>query len=165
MVEFPNGSSFPMNSSCTHKVLGTPIGGRPILNKCSDKFRATIREQTHCAGQTPSVNELIEFLKSDLVDSDFQTYWMMFNTTVLLCPTTYECASPDYLSALEGPPEEIASYDWSSVVFWKLSRSIEIFAKNGYTGALCGCLIVPLVRKLSVALCFFKSYHSSSNVQ
>lgn len=145
IVEFPNGSSFPLNSWCTHKVLGTPIGGRLIPNKCSDKFRSAIRERTQCAGQTPSINELIKFLKSDLDDADFQTYWMMFNVTVFLCPTTYDCVSPEFLSALEGPPEEIASYDWSSVVFWKISRSIDTFIKNGFTGALCGCLLVPLV--------------------
>ena len=75
---------------------------------------------------------------------------MMFSDTVLLCPTTYDCVSPEYLSAFEGPPEEIASYDWSSVVFRKLSSSIDIFIKNDFSGALCGCLLVHLVRSSSV---------------
>ena len=144
-VEFPDGSSFRLNSMCTHKVLGVPIGGRLIPNRCSEEFRVAIREKTKCAGQLPSINELIEILKTDLDDADFQMYWMMFNITVFLCPTTYECVSPEYLSALEGPTEEIASYDWSSVVFWKLSKCVETFINNGFSGALGGCLLVPLV--------------------
>ena len=150
IVEFPDGSSFRLNSMCTYKVLGIPIGGRLIPNKCSANFRVYIRERTQCDGQTPSINELIELLRTDLSDGDFQRYWMMFSVTVLLCPTTYDCVSPEYLSAFEGPPEEIASYDWSSVVFRKLSSSIDIFIKNDFSGALCGCLLVHLVRSSSV---------------
>ena len=159
LVEFPDGSSFQLNSMCTHKVLGTPIGGRLIPNKCSDNFRLHIRERTKCGGQTPSINELTELLKSDLDDEDFQRYWMMFTVTVLLCPTTYDCVSPEFLSACEGPPEGISSYDWSSVIFRKLSSSIDTFINNNFSGALCGCLLVPLVCSSSVFIGFVRHYH------
>lgn len=142
---FKNGFDFAFNALCVHKVLGTPIGGRRIPIKCSDKFRDVVRIRSCCEGSTPTINELMNMLASDLEEEDFKRYWMMFTVTAFLCPTTYECASPDYLSALEGPSEEIRSYDWSSAVFQKLSVSMKTFVDCGLQGALCGCLVVPLV--------------------
>ena len=145
MFEFPNGFSFAFNPLCVHKILGIPIGGRLIPSRCSDQFRDAIRNRTGCEGPTPSINELIKFLGSGLDEEDFKRYWTMFSVTVFLCPSTYDCASPDYLSAVEGPSEEIPSYDWSSVVYHKLIVSFETFLDNKLVGALCGCLVVPLV--------------------
>ncbi|KAM0865808.1 hypothetical protein ACQ4PT_043036 [Festuca glaucescens] len=148
MFVFKNGFEFAFNALCVHKVLGTPIGGRRIPSKCSDQFRDVVRIRSCCEGSTPTINELMNMLSSDLEEEDFKRYWMMFTITAFLCPTTYECASPDYLSALEGPSEEIRSYDWSSGVFQKLSVSMKTFIDCGLQGALCGCLVVPLMTYL-----------------
>ncbi|KAM0824834.1 hypothetical protein ACQ4PT_069943 [Festuca glaucescens] len=129
-------------------VLGTPIGGRRIPIKCSEQFRDVVRNRSCCEGSTPTINELMNMMSSDLEEEDFKRYWMMFSVTAFLCPTTYECVSPDYLSALEGPFEEIRSYDWSSAVFQKLSVSMKTFVDCGLQGALCGCLVVPLMTYL-----------------
>jgi hypothetical protein len=145
MFVFKSGFEFPFNALCVHKVLGIPIGGRRIPIKCSDEFRNVVRSRSCCEGTTPTINELMNLLSSDLEENEFKTYWMMFNVSAFLCPTTYECASPDYLLALEGPSEEIRSYDWSSAVFHKLSVSMKTFVDCGLQGALCGCLVVPLV--------------------
>jgi hypothetical protein len=145
MFVFKNGFDFAFNALCVHKVLGTPIGGRRIPNKCSEQFRDVVRNRSCCEGSTPTINELMNMLSSDLEEEDFKIYWMMFCITAFLCPTTYECVSPDYLSALEGPSEEIRTYDWSTAVFQKLSVSMKTFVDCGLQGALCGCLVVPLV--------------------
>ena len=118
----------------------------PLLKgRVLHQFRDVVRIRSCCEGSTPTINELMNMLSSDLEEEDFKRYWMMFTVTAFLCPTTYECASPDYLSALEGPSEEIRSYDWSSGVFQKLSVSMKTFVDCGLQGALCGCLVVPLV--------------------
>ncbi|KAM0924437.1 hypothetical protein ACQ4PT_004858 [Festuca glaucescens] len=148
MFVFKNGFEFAFNVLCVHKVLGTPIGGRRIPSKCSDQFRDVVRIRSCCEGSTPTINEFMNMLSSDLEEEDFKRYWMMFTVTAFLCPTTYECASPDYLSALEGPSEEIRSYDWSSGVFQKLSVSMKTFVDCGLQGALCGCLVFPLMTYL-----------------
>ncbi|KAM0837987.1 hypothetical protein ACQ4PT_061272 [Festuca glaucescens] len=148
MFVFKNGFEFAFNALCVHKVLGTPIGGRRIPSRCSDQFRDVVRIRSCCEGSTPTINELMNMLSSDLEEEDFKRYWMMFTVTAFLCPTTYECASPDYLSALEGPSEEIRSYDWSSGVFQKLSVSMKTFVDCGLQGALYGCLVVPLMTYL-----------------
>lgn len=80
-----------------------------------------------------------------LLGEEFQRVWMMFATTVLLCPTTYEWIIPDDFVALDGPVEEISSYDWSGATLDKLVTLIETYKSNGCSGALCGCLLVPVV--------------------
>ena len=75
----------------------------------------------------------------------FHWVFVMFAISVFLCPTTYDCVSHDYLAALEGLASNISSYDWSNAITEKLVASLQTFKDKGFTGALCGCLLIPVV--------------------
>jgi len=148
----PGGFSFILNSYTVHRILGIPIGGRNIPKKCSQSLREQLKIETKCAGHSPSIKEMIDLLTPpqdegtpELLGDQFQRIFVMFATAVFLCPTTYECISPDYLAALEGPTTDISTYDWSGATLEKLVSSIKTYKQKEFTGALCGCLIVPVV--------------------
>ena len=80
---------------------------------------------------------------------------MMFAIATLLSPTIYECVNPDLFGSLEGPVSDICMYDWSGAVADKLVLCIERFNEKGCTGALGGCLLVPVVSFISLVLFSF----------
>ena len=153
--ELPSGFKFMLNSYIVHCVLGIPLGGRVIPRVCGDEFRKHVKSQTHCAGHTPTIRELMDLIVPELDEVDFKRLFMMFAIATLLSPTSYECVSPDLFGALEGPVSDICLYDWSGAVADKLALCIERFNEKGCTGALGGCLLVPVVSFISLVLFFF----------
>ena len=145
----PSGYRFLINSYTVHRILGIPLGGQIIPRKCSEAFRCQVKSETRCAGHAPNIRELTDLITPELTGEVFQRVFVMFATAVFLCPTTYDCVSPDYLAALEGPASNISSYDWSNAVTEKLVASLQTFKDKGFAGALCGCLLIPVVRSLT----------------
>ena len=84
----------------------------------------------------------------------------MFATAVFLCPTTYDCVSPDYLAALEGPAANISSYDCYVAILDKLVTSIQTFKDKGFTSALCGCLLIPVIHSLTFLILYLPAQTS-----
>ena len=71
----------------------------------------------------------------------------LFALTSLLCPTSSDCASPEFYEAIY-EPEKIISYDWSTIITDKLVSSISKFQqarKQCTTASLGGCTIAILV--------------------
>ena len=75
---------------------------------------------------TPTISELEKMITPNLVGSQFKTCFVLFANTVMLCPSTYDGASPDYFSAI-GVSNEIDSYDWCLAAFNKLIGCMDTF--------------------------------------
>uniref|UniRef100_A0A0E0BQZ9 Aminotransferase-like plant mobile domain-containing protein n=1 Tax=Oryza glumipatula TaxID=40148 RepID=A0A0E0BQZ9_9ORYZ len=136
----PNGHNFTINPFCVHQILGIPIGGYSIINRCDDdNIRRLIIDETKCKGSVPTINELIDLLTKDLLGDKFKRIFMLFAITTFLCPSSYDHASPDYFSAISDV-SQISSYDWCGAVLDKIVFSIAKF-KSGTSSTIGGSLL------------------------
>ncbi|KAG2601455.1 hypothetical protein PVAP13_5KG591507 [Panicum virgatum] len=86
---------------------------------------------------THNTNEQHEFLR----------IFALFALTSLLCPTSSDCASPEFYESIY-ESEKIISYDWSTIITDKLVSSISKFQqarKQCTTASLGGCTIAILI--------------------
>ena len=144
----PNGYFFKISAYQIHQVLGIPIGGSPLPSFCDTKIKNLISEQTKCAGKYPTINELSSLIKDGLDDDKFKMVFALFAITTLLCPTSSDCASPDFFPAVH-IPNKIISYNWCHIVLDKLVSSIAKFQQSTLshgTAALGGCQFALMVR-------------------
>lgn len=156
-LQLPNGSKLSITSHSIHQVLGIPNGGTPIGKKCDNSLKKLIADETRCKGKTPTINELKSLLIPDLVGEIFKRIFTLFAIGSFLCPTGYDCISPDYYSAIQFP-ELISSYDWCSAVLDKLTHSIQFYQKSMTTTStttLGGCILALVVCiPISITLVF-----------
>ena len=159
---FPNGHSFTLSSQHIHHVLGTPIGGQPLPKICSEDAKNLVQQETNCQGNHPTINELKALITPDLAGHKFLRIFALFALTSLLCPTSSDCASPEFYEAIY-EPEKIISYDWSTIITDKLVSSISKFQqarKQCTTASLGGCTIAILVCCKNLYMCFHFFYFS-----
>jgi hypothetical protein len=146
-VNLPSGSSFILSSLQIHQVLGIPIGGAPLPSFCDESAKKLIRAETKCKGTYPTINELMALITDNLDGDKFKRIFALFTLSALLCPTSNECASPEFFQAVY-MPDKIISYNWSDIVLGKLVSSISKFQQSIMscsTAALGGCIFVLMV--------------------
>jgi hypothetical protein len=146
-VNLPSGSSFILSSLQIHQVLGIPIGGAPLPSFCDESAKKLIRAETKCKGTYPTINELMALITDNLDGDKFKRIFALFTLSALLCPTSNECASPEFFQAVH-MPDKIISYNCSDIVLGKLVSSISKFQQSIMscnTAALGGCIFVLMV--------------------
>lgn len=151
----PNGCSFQLLPFHLNKVIGLPFGGRRINPHCPQWVRDMVRGETGCIGNSPTINELDRMITPYLLGEKFKIAFTLFANTVMLFPTSYEAASPQFMSGI-AIPDDIKSYDWAGAAFDLLVSSIHKFQSNGFSGALCGFLPAIVVSYSSdIVIIFF----------
>ncbi|KAG2642201.1 hypothetical protein PVAP13_2KG259258 [Panicum virgatum] len=143
----PNGYSFTLSAHLVHQVLGIPIGSSPLSTVNDESAKSMICLETNCNGKYPTINELKTLIDGNLGGDKFKRIFALFTITSFLCPTSSECASPDFFTAICNT-DNIISYNWSTIVLEKLVVSISKFQQaisSCSTASLGGCIFALMI--------------------
>ncbi|KAG5524590.1 hypothetical protein RHGRI_031308 [Rhododendron griersonianum] len=112
------------------RALGLPLGTVPVPTKCEEchfeHIRAMFAETDEKLKRGVTFGMMREVFKSGVGDAKFQTSYVLFVLSALLCPTTKDVASTKFYPSVYDL-NKISSYAWPQFVFDWLVKEVMKF--------------------------------------
>ncbi|KAG5539083.1 hypothetical protein RHGRI_019587 [Rhododendron griersonianum] len=112
------------------RALGLPLGTVPVPTKCEEchfeHIRAMFAETDEELKRGVTFGMMREVFQSGVADAKFQTSYVLFVLSALLCPTTKDVASTKFYPSVYDL-NKISSYAWPQFVFDWLVKEITKF--------------------------------------
>ncbi|KAG5565360.1 hypothetical protein RHGRI_001306 [Rhododendron griersonianum] len=112
------------------RALGLPLGTVPVPTKCEEchfeHIRAMFAETDEELKRGVTFGMMREVFKSGVGDAKFQTSYVLFVLSALLCPTTKDVASTKFYPSVYDL-NKISSYAWPQFVFDWLVKEVMKF--------------------------------------
>ncbi|KAI8547294.1 hypothetical protein RHMOL_Rhmol07G0183600 [Rhododendron molle] len=132
-LEFGRMKVYSITPVDVAKALRLPLGTVPVLTNCEDFYYEHIRAMFAAGDEQLNRGVTFEMMKevfnSGVADAKFQTSYVLFVLSSLLCPTTKDVASSKFYPAVYDLTK-ISSYAWPQFVLDWLVKVITKFKKR-----------------------------------
>ncbi|KAI8555102.1 hypothetical protein RHMOL_Rhmol05G0148300 [Rhododendron molle] len=129
-LEFGRMKVYSITPTDVGKALGLPLGTVPVPTNCEDfhyeHIRAMFAKEDEQLKRGVTFGMMKEVFESGAADAKFQTSYVLFVLSALLCPTTKDVASTKFYAAVHDLTK-ISSYAWPQFVLDWLVKVITKF--------------------------------------
>ncbi|KAI8549297.1 hypothetical protein RHMOL_Rhmol06G0014800 [Rhododendron molle] len=129
-LEFGRMKVYSITPADVGKELGLPLGTVPVPTNCEDfhyeHIRALFAKEDEQLKRGVTFGMMKEVFESGAADAKFQTSYVLFVLSALLCPTTKDVASTKFYAAVHDLTK-ISSYAWPQFVLDWLVKVITKF--------------------------------------
>ncbi|KAI8548452.1 hypothetical protein RHMOL_Rhmol07G0274900 [Rhododendron molle] len=129
-LEFGRMKVYSITPVDVGKALGLPLGTVPVPTNCEDfhyeHIRALFAKEDEQLKRGVTFGMMKEVFESGVADAKFQTSYVLFVLSALLCPTTKDVASTKFYAAVHDLTK-ISSYAWPQFVLDWLVKVITKF--------------------------------------